>query len=816
MDRYVCIHGHFYQPPRENPWLEVVELQDSAHPFHDWNERITAECYAPNAVARILDGDGRIRRLVNNYGSISFNFGPTLLSWLQEQTPEIYRHILEGDRESQERFSGHGSALAQVYNHLIMPLANRADKATQVRWGIRDFEARFGRRPEGMWLAETAVDLETLEVLAEEGIRFTLLAPHQAARVRKLGTEEWIDVTGDRIDTKVAYLQRLPSGRLINLFFYDGAVSRAVAFEGLLKRGENLAGRLVKAFAADRSGPQLVHIATDGESYGHHFPHGDMALAYALHYLESHNLARLTNYGEFLEKHPPEWEVDILENTSWSCGHGIERWRSDCGCNSGRPVWRQAWRGPLRAALDWLRDEMAPRYQKAARQLFADPWMARDRYIDVILDRSPDTLRRFLDQHARRTLTAAEEAAARKLLELQRNALLMYTSCGWFFDEISGLETTQVLAYAGRVLHLAEEVFGESLAGEFLKRLEAAPSNLADLGNGRVVYERFIRPMRIDGNRIAAHYAISSLFENYPTQTHLFCYQVNREDVHLHEAGKVRLIVGRAVLTSMVTGESERFSYGVVHFGDHNVNAGVRPFTDEESYQALVADFARPFERVDVPSLVRLLDRHFGESIYSLESLFRDEQRRILKRVLRANLTEVVAAFGKVYEQHLPIMRFLKHLHAPLPRPYQLTADVLFTTDLRRAIGDDDPDLEHIRTLVQEARQWGIELPAGDVGYRFAKMLRRSAERWRETPEQLDLLHSLNQGVELARTMPFEVDFWKPQNVFFEIARTALPRMEEQAQAGSPTAREWLAEYNRLGDGLGIAIDELKKNSTAS
>jgi alpha-amylase/alpha-mannosidase (GH57 family) len=810
MDRYICIHGHFYQPPRDNPWLEFVELQDSAHPFHDWNDRITAECYGPNAVARILDGDGRIRRLVNNYASISFNFGPTLLAWMQDQKPDIYRLILEADRESQERFSGHGSAIAQVYNHVIMPLANRADKVTQVRWGARDFEFRFGRKPEGMWLAETAVDVETLEALAEEGIRFTVLAPHQAGRVRKHGDENWTDVTGSRIDPRVAYVQQLPSGRSINLFFYDGPISRAVAFESLLKQGDGFAQRLASGFT-DQPGPQMVHIATDGESYGHHFHYGDMALAYALHYLESNNLAKLTNYSEFLDKSPPQWDVEIVENSSWSCVHGIERWRSDCGCNSGRPGWRQQWRGPLRAALDHLRDALAPRFEESARLLLNDPWAARDGYIDVLLDRSPESLDRFFDKYAVRSLTNEERVTARKWLELQRNAQLMYTSCAWFFDEISGLESTQCLAYAGRVLQLAEDVSGESFEEGFLKQLEAAPSNLPQFKNGRDVYEQFIRPMRLDWNRVTAHYAISSLFETYPKQARIFAFQVDREDGQAHEAGKIRLVAGRAVLTSTITGESERFTYGAVHFGDHNVNGGVRTYVSDEVYQELVADFAQAIERVDVPSLVRLIDRHFGESNYTIESLFRDEQRRVLKRVLHANLTDIVATFGKVYEQHLPIMRFLQHLHAPLPRPYQLTADMLFTTDLRWAFGDDDPDLEHIRTIVKDTAQWGVELPAKETGYRFAKMLRRAAERWHGRPETHDLLQGLVQGVELARTMPFEVDFWAPQNILFDVGKTTVPQIEEQAQAGSQTARDWLADYLRLAAALGISIDELKK-----
>ena len=439
VNRYVCIHGHFYQPPRENPWLEMVELQDSAYPFHDWNERITAECYAPNSVARVLDADGRIARLVNNYSRISFNFGPTLLAWMEDNASDVYQRVLDADRESREQFHGHGSAMAQVYNHIIMPLANREDKETQVAWGVRDFRHRFGREPEGMWLAETAVDLPTLEVLAEHGIRFTVLAPNQASRVRRVGSKEWTDVSGGRIDPSVSYVQRLPSGRSIGLFFYDGPVSQAVAFEKLLTRGEALAGRLMSAFSDDRQGAQLVHIATDGESYGHHHPHGDMALAYALDQIAATPGVTLTNYGEFLEKHPPQWEVEIFENSSWSCVHGLERWRSNCGCNSGRPGWHQNWREPLRAALDGLRDAGRPLYERA-RVGLAEGSLGRPQRLHRRLAGSASRRLWTRSSHGTRggRFTARERSRAIKLLEMQRHALLMYTSCGWFFDEDLG------------------------------------------------------------------------------------------------------------------------------------------------------------------------------------------------------------------------------------------------------------------------------------------------------------------------------------------------------------------------------------------
>jgi alpha-amylase/alpha-mannosidase (GH57 family) len=442
-DRYVCIHGHFYQPPRENPWLEEIELQDSAYPYHDWNERIAAECYAPNTASRLLDGEGRITGIVNNYSKISFNFGPTLLAWMERHDPSTYIAILEADKLSRKRFSGHGSALAQAYNHIIMPLANSRDKRTQIIWGIEDFQKRFGREPEGMWLPETAVDTETLEILAEQRIKFTILAPSQARCFRKIGeNQEWQGVEGSKIDPTTSYLCRLASGRTLYLFFYDGPISQEVAFGGLLKNGEAFVQKLMGAFSEGRDQPQIVHIATDGETYGHHHRFGDMALAFCLHFIESSDLLTLTNYGEFLEKYPPIHEVQIFENSSWSCAHGVERWRNDCGCNSGmHSGWHQKWRGPLRGALDALRDQLIPAYTREASLYFKDPWQARDHYIEVILDRGEESIEAFLKKHTARELSKEEKSRVLKLLELQRHAMLMYTSCGWFFDEISGPET---------------------------------------------------------------------------------------------------------------------------------------------------------------------------------------------------------------------------------------------------------------------------------------------------------------------------------------------------------------------------------------
>ena len=396
-NRFVCVHGHFYQPPRENPWLETVEVQDSAAPYHDWNDRITAECYAPNGASRITNRENEIVRILNNYARMSFNFGPTLLSWLEDKAPRTYHMILEADRASAARYSGHGSALAQVYNHIIMPLANERDAITQIRWGIADFEHRFDRKPEGMWLAETAVNREVLGLMAREGIKYTILAPNQCARVRKLTVEtlsaskealrpekasvsasnDWIGTPDATVDPTQPYLVKLDEGRSIAVFFYNGPNSRAIAFEGLLDSGEKFATRLISGFhptSPSDHPAQLSHVATDGESYGHHHKHGEMALSFAMHWIEEQGLATLTNYGEFLAKFPPMWEAEVAEDTSWSCSHGVERWRSDCGCNGGKPGWNQRWRAPLRDALDYLRDATAtarrsPRRAAAQRPL---------------------------------------------------------------------------------------------------------------------------------------------------------------------------------------------------------------------------------------------------------------------------------------------------------------------------------------------------------------------------------------------------------------------------------------------------------------
>jgi len=808
MQRYVCIHGHFYQPPRENPWLESVELQDSADPYHDWNERITAECYAPNTAARILGEKDRIVKIVNNYSRISFNFGPTLLSWLEIADPEIYGRIIDADQESQRLFAGHGSALAQAYNHMILPLANDRDRQTQVLWGIRDFEHRFERAPDGMWLPETAVDLATLDALAAQGIRFAILAPHQAARVRKINTESWEDVGGGRIDPTHPYRCILPSGRAIALFFYDGPISRAIAFEKLLASGEALVSRLREGYNDQRTWPQLMHVATDGETFGHHHKYGDMALAWVLDRVCADGSTRLINYAQYLDLYPPAWEVEIIENTSWSCSHGIDRWRADCGCNTGSHAgWNQAWRAPLRDALDTLRDRLIPIFEQQGGELLNDPWRARDGYIAVILDRSPECLRSYLDQHSSRQLTPAEVPTVRRLMEMQRHALLMYTSCGWFFDDISGIETVQLLRYAGRAMQLAQPFTTLDLEAEFMENLAAAKSNLPAFKNGRELYIRFVKAAVVDLKRVAANYAVSSLFDDTAARTRLHCFDVRRQNRQSLVIGRAKLSTGHIELESNITGEAESFDFAALHLGNHNVTCNIRPGSDEDRFNAELQPVLDSFQQADFVNTVRAMDDTFGEGAYTIRSLFRDEQRRILKLLTGTTLAEAEVVHRQLCDDHTPLMAFLAELGIPIPYACRSAAEVVLNADIRKAIQVTPPDAERIQALLKRAADWSLKLNLDGIRYTLHNTVEAAAGKLAAEPGDAAQIEKLAALAKLASSGPFEANLWKAQNVCYDLLHTVYP--QRKSRAGTRGATDpWLSAFVRLARFLSIQIDE--------
>ncbi len=837
--RYVCVHGHFYQPPRENPWLETVEVQDSASPFHDWNERITAECYAPNGASRITNKEGQITRILNNYARMSYNFGPTLLSWLEVFASRAYRTILDADRDSQGRYAGHGSALAQVYSHIILPLASERDARTQIRWGIADFEFRFGRKPEGMWLAETAVSRSVLDLMAQEGIKFTVLAPHQCARVRKLarpaaaaapiretndgaavqpGTAnasaepmagaQWIETAHATVDPTHPYLVQLDEGRSIAVFFYDGPASRAIAFEGLLNSGEEFAKRILGSLRSGEEGePQLAHVATDGESYGHHHRHGEMALSYALQWIEAQGLAQPTNYGEFLEKFPPRWQAEVVENSSWSCAHGVERWRADCGCNGGKPGWNQAWRGPLREALDLLRDCTGRLAERAAGPFLKDLWAARDAYIGVVLDRRPASVERFLETHSKRSLTPAERVTVFELLELERHTQLMYTSCGWFFDDISGIETVQIIAYASRVLQLAAKLFGaegEALEAEFLKVLEKARSNVPEQGNGGTVYRKWVKNARLDLEHVGAHYAISSMFRAYPDVGQIFCFDVQRHSYDVLTSGSGRVALGRARLKSRITEETEEICFAVLHLGDQNLSAAVKRFRvgelpawEEFSEAARVA-----IRRANLPQLIRTIDGFFGSTVYSLTSLFADEQHRILKSILTQTLSEVENSLVRIYEEHATLLHFLGESNVPAPPALALTAGFAINASLRHALEAESYDSAEIARLMRRAEMDNVNLDAATLSYAADTRMKRAmiAVEQAASTQKICTLADALAIAESLRTLPASFNLWQAQNIWNDLLRRPESRY---------WGREWNDAFRKLGTALRISVEDL-------
>ncbi|MDD5223841.1 MAG: DUF3536 domain-containing protein [bacterium] len=808
MNHYICIHGHFYQPPRENPWLEEVELQDSAYPYHDWNERITTECYAPNSSARILDSENRITDIVSNYARISFNFGPTLLSWMERHSPEVYQAVLDADRESQKWFSGHGSALAQAYNHLIMPLANRRDKRTQVVWGIRDFEHRFRRKPEGMWLPETAVDLETLDILSENGIKFTILAPGQARRHRPLGSSSWQE-TGGGIDPNKPYLCRLPSGRSIAIFFYNGSVAHDVAFGPLLSNGENFAQRLLSAFNPSCPDRQFVSIATDGETFGHHHRFGDMALAYCLYYIESRELAKITIYGEYLEKFPPADEVEIRENTSWSCAHGVERWRKNCGCNIGSdPKWNQEWRTPLREAMDWLRDKTTPIYEREMALYFADPWQIRDDYIEIILNRSVPNVERFLSERARGELSREDKARVLGFLEMQRCALLMYTSCGWFFDDISGLEPIQVMMYAARALQLAAVVGKTTLEPEYLRILGRAQSNLPALRDGAAIYQDMVRPAVVNLPRVGVHYAVLSLFEEYPATLTIYHHLVSSESYERFEAGSQRLAVGRVRIRSEITWAERTMDFAVLHLGDHNVMGGMREYESEEKFAEMKRQIKEAFFKSNLTEIISLLDKYFQHHDYSLWHLFKDDQRKVINKILNVTLKVIEASFRQIYDHHYPMMQVISEMRMPQPKGLAMIMEFVLNSDLRELLdGEEDLDLKKLQRLIEEIKRWGVVLDRPMLSYVISRRVNFRMEKLAQAPENVFLLEHLYQALTVLSVLSLELDIWKAQNICFSIGKLLYEEMQEKAGQNDQLAKKWIELFVGLEKHLRVNME---------
>jgi hypothetical protein len=653
-----------------------------------------------------------------------------------------------------------------------------------------------------MWIPETAVDVETLEILAHAGIKFTILSQRQAKRVRD-ESGNWHDVRGEMIDPSMVYLYTLPSGKTINLFFYHGPISHEVSFGGLLQNGEAFAKKLNSAFDDGRRDPQMVHIATDGETFGHHHRFGDMALSYCLHYIESNNLAKITNYGEFLEKNPPARMVEISENSSWSCIHGVERWRDNCGCNSGiHPGWSQNWRKSFRNAMDWLREVLITLFESESSKYLKKPWDVRDDYIDVVLDRSRKNVEKFLSRHAVKKLSSAEKVIVLKLLEMQKNALLMYTSCGWFFDDISGIEAVQIMQYASEAMQIAEELNGENLEARYVRILEGTPSNV--LENAAEAYNMFVRPSKSDLLRVGAHYCISSIFEEYFKDIKICCYSERTEIYDRIDAGKLRLVVGKARIASDITWEDKTVSFVVLHLGDHNLNAGVKEFAGDGDFSTMHTEIKEAFEKGDVPEVIRLMAKHFGEHIYSLWHLFKDEQRKVLDQVLHLTYEGIDASYRQIYESNIAIMNFFHSLHLKPPNTLSLSAEYIINSDLKKIFGEDDVDVEKLKKLIEEAKQWSVKIDTKTIGFVVSAWIRIFMEKVRHEPEDLQLLKQIDSILETLKPLSLPLDIWEAQNIYFSTGRSVLETMQERAARKDPEATQWLDKFHKLGSHLHV------------
>lgn len=729
---YLAIHGHFYQPPRENPWLEYLETQDSAAPAHDWNERIDAECYTPNSVSRIIDNRNMILNIVNNYTYINFNIGPTLLSWLEKYSPLTYKRIQDADKQSVLEHEGHGNAIAQVYNHIIMPLANERDKQTQVKWGIKDFETRFGRKPEGMWLAETAADDDTLRVLVENGIKYTILSPYQAQKIKDFNSNDWQDVSWGNIDPARPYRYYIKTcpDKYIDIFFYDGAISKSVAFDEILKDGQKFIKRLKEGVSDSRDFPQLINIATDGESYGHHTKFGDMALAYIMKVMAEDEGFKIVNYAQFLAKFPPTVEVDIKQGSSWSCFHGVGRWKEDCGCSTGGyPGWNQKWRKPLRDAFDYLRDELSLLFEKEGSKYMKDPWNARNNYIDVILDRNEENVLKFQKDNFIENLSDNEKILGMKLLEIQRQALLMYTSCGWFFSDISGIETVQILKYAARAMEIAKDFSSKNLEENFLDILDNAKSNIKECGSGKDIYKKHISP--VSKNQIITLWAISSLFKDLEEVENLYCYKITKKDYKVLGKSKFRMMFAHIEVRSDITLEKSDLVVALFQYSSGDFHCAIKPYVSESDWENIEQNLTQVYMSSTIVEILRTFDEIFGNKYYTIKDVFLEERRKALQTMLKGKIQKFDQAYQEMYFDSKSSIFYMQSLGLKIPDEFKILAKYTLSKNFNEITSKTDICLDKLQlqqalAINDEAIKIGVEFDKTPVSKLYSKKVAKS------------------------------------------------------------------------------------------
>ncbi len=786
MKSALIIHGHFYQPPRENPWTGLVDAEASAAPFHDWNARIHHECYRPNGFARVYDEANAVLRVVDNYRHMSFNFGPTLASWLEEHEPATYRRVIDADRTSASEHGGHGNAIAQAYNHAILPLLNERDLRTQIRWGLTDFRHRFGRDAEGLWLPETACDHRTLGALIDEGMRFAILAPGQASRIKD--AEGWRAVTQIDPGQPYRYLHPDGSGRSLSLFFYDGSVSLGIAFEGLLTSSRAFVDRLERASGGSGT---LVHAVTDGESYGHHHRHGERCLAYALTTEAPRRGFWVTNYGEWLDHVPATVEVDIElgpdgRGSSWSCAHGVGRWYRDCGCHTGgKHGWNQRWRTPLRLALDGLRDEAAEFFESAAGDLCTDPWALRDDAIKLFSNRAANRAG-FLQRHGLERHGDAKRARLFAVLEQQRNAMTMYTSCGWFFSDPSGLEAVQVLRYAGKLIEQLREEGAPDPEARFLEVLAEVQSNHPERGNGADIYREAVRGSRVTPQALAAHvsmrrFAADSRATNRAGHQR---YEVAYE--RSEEGGRMRICLSHLVFTDDATGRKSEFACCAMHFGGIDLHCLVKAFPGADPFQQSEARILVAVRSGSLLTALRVVQEELGPAAFGIESVLPSE-RESLSQALFSVLRERYAAhFETVWRDSEGTISSFQN--AGLPMPAELRAatelalgrrfeDALFTRPGEELLASG---YKAVLEIAEQARAFGCRIPTETSRHKIETAILRNLRRVAAGVDEVQNtggvtpLAAALALLEVAGKLGLELDIERAQELIYDALRDGL------------------------------------------
>ena len=727
---YVILHGHFYQPPREDPWTNGIDRQPSAHPDHDWNVRINKQCYAANAASRVIDNMGRIEEISNNYRYMSYNFGPTLLEWLRKFDRFTYDKIIEADRLSQQDNNGHGNAIAQVYNHIIMPLANNADKITQIEWGMRYFEKHFGRRSEGIWLAETAVNDEVAEFLIHYGIRYIILSPTQAEAVCPTHSDQWHNVSDNSIDPTKPYILKEKNGE-IAVFFYNGGFAHKLSFQHLLQKVEYLRGEIVAHANPDKQ-VHMVNVATDGETYGHHEPFGDMCLSRLIYENKKKQEFTFTNYARYLEINPPHDFVRLKEGTdglgtAWSCAHGVDRWRRDCGCSTGGgDGWNQKWREALRNALDFLRDRLFETAERELSRVGHNVWNARNDYIDIVTadpgderDRAIDS---FFSRHQARELTPSDRSFTLRVLEALHNGMLMYTSCGWFFSDISGIETVQDLRYAARAIELTDDILPTDTLKIFLTTLARAKSNMPEFQNGKWIYENWVEKYAFSHEKVINQYLIEKIMVDDEfaagKEVDYFYYRLKlREHKELEKDGWTIYKFVMDLNDKIIGEESEYIAY--VFRNENSFRTFVKKCIDN----SLLDYLDKIIEKDNARNMIKDFDDWFNES-YSLSDLKYDSREFILSRIFETSLKSLhkkVISIDLKIEDYLDVLNLYRDLQVNMSEKDQVAVKELLNNYALSELGKleetgiENFDFTNLIRIIQTAKKANLDIDYADM-----------------------------------------------------------------------------------------------------